>query len=82
MVTTILRIKEILRERARSRSAHYQDIKDGLFTPPVKIGQRAVGWPAVEVRAINAARIAGSSESEIKELVARLKNNRVAGWRG
>ena len=73
MTTTILRLPAVLRERARSRSAHYLDIQQGLFTPPVHIGLRAVGWPASEVSVLNAARIAGKNEAEIRELVAKLE---------
>ena len=39
----------------------------------LQIGLRAVGWPTTEVAAINAARIAGKSEVEIRELVAKLE---------
>jgi prophage regulatory protein len=35
-----------------------------------------VGWPDNEVKAINAARIAGQSEAEIKTLVIRLHAKR------
>lgn len=56
----------------RSHASIYNAINDGLFTKPVQIGQRAVGWPSDEVKAINAARIAGKTETEIKELVQRL----------
>jgi len=58
MLHTILRLPVVLRERGRSRSAHYLDIQQGLFTRPVSIGPRAVGWPAGEIAALNAARIA------------------------
>lgn len=78
MATTILRLPSVLRERGRSRSAHYLDIQQGLFTHPVQIGLRAVGWPASEVAALNAARIAGKSDAEIRELVARLEVARKA----
>jgi prophage regulatory protein len=78
MTTTILRLPAVLRERARSRSAHYLDIQQGLFTHPVRIGLRAVGWPASEVAALNAARIASKTESEIRELVAKLETARKA----
>ena len=48
--STILRLPVVLKERGhRSRSAHYQDVKEQLFTPSVRIGARAVGWPAYEV---------------------------------
>jgi hypothetical protein len=42
MTHTILRLPSVLRERGRSRSAHYLDIQQGLFTRPVAIGLRAV----------------------------------------
>ena len=60
----------------RSHASIYNAIKDGLFTKPVAIGQRAVGWPDFEVQAINAARIAGKSETEIRDLVNRLHSKR------
>ena len=78
MTLTILRLPAVLRERARSRSAHYLDIQQGLFTHPVHIGLRAVGWPASEVAALNAARIAGKTEAEIRELVRQLETARKA----
>ncbi len=73
MTHTILRLPAVLRERARSRSAHYLDIQQGVFTRPVRIGLRAVGWPASEVAALNGARVAGKSEAEIRDLVVRLQ---------
>jgi prophage regulatory protein len=42
----------------------------------VAIGQRSVGWPDDEVRALCAARIAGKTEGEIRELVSRLHAKR------
>ncbi len=73
MANPILRLPAILLERGRSRSAHYLDIQQGLFTKPVYIGLRAVGWPASEVSVLNAARIAGKTEAEIRDLVAKLE---------
>ena len=60
----------------RSHASIYNAIKAGTFTKPVPIGQRSVGWPSDEVQAINAARIAGKSEPEIRELVNRLHAKR------
>lgn len=60
----------------RSHASIYTAIKEGLFTKPVAIGQRAVGWPSYEVQSINDARIAGKSEEEIKQLVIRLHAKR------
>lgn len=76
MKNTILRLPVVLRERGRSRSAHYLDMQQGLFTKPVSIGARAVGWPAVEVAALNAARISGKSDDEIRALVGKLEDAR------
>jgi prophage regulatory protein len=73
MQFVIHRLPSVLRLRGRSRSAHYQDVKDGLFTKPVPIGARAVGWPEHEIDAINGARIAGLNDGEIRELVAKLE---------
>jgi prophage regulatory protein len=73
MAPTILRLPEVLRLRGRSRSTHYLDIQQGLFTSPVPIGARAVGWPEHEVASLNAARISGMSDGEIRELVTRLE---------
>lgn len=78
MATTILRLPAVLRERGRSRSAHYLDIQQGLFTRPVAIGLRAVGWPSGEVTALNAARIAGKTDGEIRALVVKLEAARKA----
>jgi prophage regulatory protein len=60
----------------RSDASIYNAIRAGLFTTGVAIGQRAKGWPDYEVEAIIAARIAGKTETEIRELVNRLHAKR------
>jgi prophage regulatory protein len=60
----------------RSNASIYNLIREGLWTKPVLIGQRSVGWPDDEVRALCAARIAGAGEREIRELVNRLHGKR------
>ena len=76
---SILRMPAVKAETGhRSHASIYNAIKAGLFTKPVKIGQRPVGWVMTEVQAINAARIAGKSETEIRELVTRLHAKRLA----
>ena len=62
----------------RSRSTLYKNIQDGLWTQPVSLGPRAVGWPASEVAALNRARIQGKSEGEIRALVTKLHADRTA----
>jgi prophage regulatory protein len=78
MLQTILRLPAVLRERGRSRSSHYLDIQNQLYTKPVLIGLRSVGWPHHEVSALNAARIAGKSDDEIRALVVKLEAARKA----
>ncbi len=73
MLNTILRLPAVKAETGNSRSTHYLRIAQGLFTKPVSIGPRAVGWPAIEVAAINSARIAGKSDGEIRTLVLKLE---------
>jgi prophage regulatory protein len=77
--STILRLPEVLRDRARSRTSHYADIQQGLFPAPIKIGRRAVGWPAAEVEILNAARIAGRTEEQIRQLVTQIQAGRASG---
>ena len=76
-VVSILRMEGVKGQTGhRSHASIYNAIKAGLFTKPVQIGTRSVGWPDYEVSAINQARIAGKSESEIRELVNRLHAKR------
>lgn len=74
----ILRLPAVLQARGRSRSTHYLDIQQGLFTRPVSLGARAVGWPEHEVAALNEARIAGKCEADIRSLVRTLEASRKA----
>lgn len=76
--TTILRRSRVERKCGLSRSTIYLRIAQGLMTKPVRLGPRAVGWPAQEVAAINAARIAGKPDCEIRGLVAALERARSA----
>lgn len=78
MLHTILRLPTVNSVTGNSRSTHYLRITQGLFTKPVSLGPRAVGWPSSEVEAINAARIAGKTEDEIRALVVKLEAARKA----
>lgn len=73
---TILRRNQVESESGYSRSTIYLRITQGLWPKPVSIGPRAVGWPAGEVAALNAARIAGKTDDEIRTLVAKLHTER------
>jgi prophage regulatory protein len=71
--TSILRRKQVEACTGLARSTIYDRVKSGTFTAPVSLGARAVGWPSHEIEALNAARIAGKSDEEIRALVAKLE---------
>lgn len=78
MTYTILRIPAARTQSGYSRSTIYLRIAQGLWTKPVSLGPRAVGWPANEIEALNAARISGRTDVEIRELVIKLESARKA----
>ena len=78
MTDSILRLPAVKTNIGLSRSTIYLRIAQGEFTKPVSLGGRAVGWPASEVAALNAARIAGKSNAEIRDLVEKLEASRKA----
>ena len=73
MKRTILRIPAVKSESGLSRSTIYLRISERLWTRPVSLGPRAVGWPSDEVAELIAARIAGKTDDEIRALVAKLE---------
>lgn len=72
----LLRLPKTLGLTGKSRSTHYEDIQNGLMTPPVSLGGRSVAWPEDEIVAINNALIAGKTKDEIKDLVKKLVADR------
>ena len=73
MLQFILRLPTVKTQTGYSRSTVYLRISQGLFVKPVRLGDRAVGWPAGDVAAMNAARIAGKSDADIRVLVQQLE---------
>ena len=73
MTDTILRLPSVKTSTGLSRSTLYLRIAEGVFPKPVNLGGRAVGWPASEVASLNAARISGKSNAEIRDLVVKLE---------
>lgn len=78
MTHYILRLPHVKTATGLSRSTLYLRIAQGVFTHSVGLGGRAVGWPAHEVAALNAARIAGKPDAEIRKLVTKLEAARKA----
>lgn len=78
MINEIQRLPDVLSTFGVSRSHIYQQVKDGLFIKPIRLGKRAVGWPSNEVNTLLSARIAGQSSEQIKLLVSTLEAARVS----
>ena len=78
MLNTLLRLPAVKAECGYSRSTLYLRMSQGLWPRPVSLGARAVAWPASEVAMLNAARIAGKTEAEIRALVAKMEAARGA----
>ena len=68
----LLRKSTVLSVLGDSNTQLYEKINRGLVTRGIKIGDRAVAWPSDEVEIIINARIAGTSESDMRALVERL----------
>ncbi len=73
MLLTILRIPTVKTRSGYSRSTVYLRISQGLWTKPVSLGPRAVGWPDYECDSLTAARISGKTDAEIRDLVLKLE---------
>jgi prophage regulatory protein len=76
-------VEKLIREPAvrqalglRGVRSTYDQISSGLLPRPVSIGLRAKGWPISEIETIVAARVAGASTEEVRELVKGLVETR------
>lgn len=78
MLPTILRLPAVKSKSGHSRSTIYLRIAQGLWTKPVSLGGRSVGWPASEISVLLSARIAGKNDEEIRALVKKLEADRKA----
>lgn len=73
MPIKMLRRRSVSERTGKGNSTIYEEIKQGLFVSPVAISKRSVAWPEHEVDAINAARINGKNDEEIRSLVIKLE---------
>jgi prophage regulatory protein len=75
-MSALLRLPDVMRRTGHARSTVYLMVERGLLPKAVKISERASAWPESEIEAINAARIAGKPETEIRQLVSDLERQR------
>ena len=76
MTDSLIRIKKVEEKTGLKKSMVYDLISKGEFPTAIKIGERACAWIESETDAINAARIAGKSADEIRQLVKTLTAKR------
>lgn len=69
---SMIRIDVVRHKTGGSKSTVYNQVGDGLLPGSVAMGPRMAAWPENEIDAVVRARIAGKSEDEIRQLVARL----------
>jgi prophage regulatory protein len=72
----IIRKPKVLEKSSFSKSTFHTRLKQGLFVPPISLGERAVGWISSEVDTCLAAMAMGKSNDEIKALVIELVEQR------
>lgn len=63
---------QVFKKSGSKNSKFYDDIGDGLYPQPVKIGARGSRWPEHEIDAVIHARMAGASDEQVRALVTRL----------
>jgi prophage regulatory protein len=73
---TLVRLPGVIAMTGMGRATVYDFMDRGLFPMPIKIGPKLAAWPADEVSKINAARIAGRNNDEVKALVSDLMAER------
>ena len=76
MTDSLIRIKKVEEKTGLKKSMVYDLISKQEFVTSIKIGERAVAWVSSEIDAINAARMAGKSADEIRQLVKTLMERR------
>jgi len=76
MSESLIRLPKVLDKTGQKKSMVYDHISKGTLPEPIAISDRARAWIASEIDAIVAARIAGKSDDEIRELVKTLTAKR------
>lgn len=65
MVNRIIKLSEVTRQTALSKSSIYRKAAEGAFPSPVKLGERASGWLQSEISQWVEERIQASRSSGI-----------------
>lgn len=73
---SIIKQSEVLEMTRQSPTTLWRQVKEGVFTPPIRVGGRSVGYIQEEVQAILSARSIGVQEEGLKQLVKTLIERR------
>lgn len=71
-MASLIRIKKVEEKTGLKKSMQYDLMKRGLMPSAIRIGERAVAFLESEIDTVVAARIAGKSDSEIREIIETL----------
>lgn len=72
----LMRLPDVLGATGHRRSTLYRYISRGLWTSPVKVGDRVSVWPAHETQTLLVAITGGADDEQIRALVTRLHEQR------
>ncbi|AYA64177.1 helix-turn-helix transcriptional regulator [Alteromonas sp. RKMC-009] len=73
---TILKLSETLKRVNRCKTSIWNDVKEGIFPPPIKTGKTSAGYIESEVDAVLLARSVNFSDDQLKDLVEKLVQKR------
>nr|WP_315253383.1 AlpA family phage regulatory protein [uncultured Duganella sp.] len=76
---SVLRLPDSAKKMGRANSTFWQDVKNGIAPPPIRVGKRSVGWLSAELDAVLAARALSSRTNrplDIKVFVSQLVSPR------
>ncbi|WP_351010679.1 AlpA family phage regulatory protein [Shewanella sp. S1-58-MNA-CIBAN-0166] len=76
----IIRKPEVLSILAISKSTLHERINDGFLPPPIKLGERAVGWLENEIQQTLKAMAAGIQDDLLADYIVTLVNARKVAW--
>jgi predicted DNA-binding transcriptional regulator AlpA len=76
MIEKFIRAEEIWSALGIGRTKFETKILDGIFTPPLILGERTRRWPESEVEILVKAMISGYTDEQMHEIVGKLVEKR------
>jgi len=76
--TRILKLNEVVEQLRISRSSLYLKMNEQTFPPPISLGERSVGFIALEVDRTLRAMIQGATKEQLQTLVTLMISERAS----